>query len=99
MRLREALVAGVLLGILGFPVSSSACSTTGCLDNGIELRRDFVARVTHEGKPLPGVHVEITTLGNEENRVVFSGITGNDGTARVANLPAGKFDLDAELLG
>jgi hypothetical protein len=97
MKLTEAWIIAVILAILGFPVASQACSYS-CIDS-METRRNFVVRVTYKGKALPGVHVEVTTLGDEENRVAFSGTTGGDGTVRVANLPPGKFDVDAEFLG
>jgi hypothetical protein len=64
------------------------------------MRRDFVVDVTHDGKPLKGVTVLITKYGGEEaGSKLFSATTASDGTVHVADLPAGVYWLDAELLG
>jgi hypothetical protein len=101
MKLREALTVGTFLAILGFPVSSFACSEVACLGDGRELRQNFVVRVTHDGKALQGVHVKVTTFirDDHDETVAFFGTTAADGTMRIANLPPGKYGLDAELLG
>jgi hypothetical protein len=90
--------AGVLL-LLTIPFPTGACSLVGCLDRGIELRRDFTVRVTHEGKPLPGVTVQITGNSGEGNHQSFSGLTNSDGTAHFTNLSAGDYWIQADLLG
>jgi len=69
----------------------------GCLGKGIEMRGNFVVRVKHDGKPLPGVAVWITS--NAESNRMFSGTTARDGTVNVANLSPGEYWLNAELLG
>ena len=71
-----------------------------CADNGIELRRDFVVKVTHDGKPLSGVTVQVTRTKAEENgTIAFFDMTASDGTVHIANLPAGEYWLDTEFLG
>lgn len=83
-----------------YPTASMACSTAGCIGYGIEMRRDFVVKVTHDGKPLAGVSVLVTTFGGEENgHESFSGISVSDGTVRVTGLAAGAYWLDAEFFG
>jgi hypothetical protein len=81
------------------PASTFACSVVGCLDRGVELRRSFTTTVTHQGKPLPRVSVQVT--GNPENgeRREFSELTGSDGRAYFSNLPPGDYWIKAELLG
>ncbi|MGH9685442.1 MAG: MSCRAMM family protein [Candidatus Acidiferrales bacterium] len=92
----KKLAAGVLILLLVFPVSLAACSLAGCLDNGIELRHDFIVKVTHGDMPLPGVSVWVAS---EEGNKLFSGTTASNGTVRVADLPPGEYWLTAELLG
>lgn len=84
--------------ILTYPISSSACSLAGCSDKSVEFRPDFAVRVLHQGKALPRVNVQVTTFGEGEKRIVFSGMTGADGTVRVTPLAAGQYWLDVELL-
>lgn len=81
-----------------FPALSDACSLTGC-DKGFELRREFVVRITHGGKPLPGVSVRITGSTEQKINELFFRLTAADGTVRVADLPPGEYWLNAELLG
>lgn len=66
-----------------------------CLGHGVEMRRDFAVKIRHEGKPLPGVTVQVTTEGSER----FSGLTLADGTVHVSGLPPGDYWLNAEFLG
>ncbi len=77
------------------PPSLVACSMAGCLGDGAELRSNFVVRIIHENKPLPGVTVLITNHGVQ----VFSGRTEADGAVHISSLPAGDYWLNAELLG
>lgn len=77
------------------PPPLAACSIAGCLDNGVELRSNFVVRVTHEDKPLPGVSVQVTAHGIQ----VFPAKTEEDGAVHISSLPAGEYWLNAELLG
>lgn len=97
--MKELLAIGALIPVLAFPSSSAACSLTSCLDKGVELRRDFIVRVTHGGKPLPGVSVQVTGAIKGNGNKLFSGKTAADGTVRVRDLPPGEYWLNAELLG
>jgi len=81
------------------PVSSVACSLAGCLDRGIEMRRNFLVTVTHQDKPLPGVSVQITGNSVVAGDQSFSEQTGVDGTAHFVNLPPGDYWIKADLLG
>jgi hypothetical protein len=92
--------AGLVLGsLLVLSVPVAACSLAGCLNNGIETQRNFVVRLTHDGKPLAGVTVQVAAFGDEKATGHFSAITGMDGTARVTGLRPGTYWLNADLLG
>jgi hypothetical protein len=58
------------------------------------MRPNFVIAITHGRKPLNGVAVQIR--GNDKEFTVF---TTSDGKARIDDLPAGLYWLDAEFLG
>lgn len=73
-----------------------ACSAASCADHGVAMARTFVVDVTFDGRPLRGVNVKVT---NQADKVRFSGATETDGTVRVANLPAGDYWIDIEMLG
>jgi hypothetical protein len=75
---------------------TSACSLVACLGRGIELQRDFVVLVKHEGKPLQGVTIRVTDTAAT---VRFSGVTASNGMVRAASLPPGDYWLSADLLG
>ena len=96
MKFVSAIIA--LFALLAFPHLSPACSMVRCTDKGLELRRNFVVRVTHAGRPLPGVNVWITNVEDQDHKF-FSGVTTGDGIVRVTNLPPGDYWLGAELLG
>ena len=53
-QLKGLLAVGALIPLLTFPISSYACSSVSCLNRGVELRPDFVVRILHGDKPLPG---------------------------------------------
>lgn len=97
--MKALLSSAVFLLILTIPVSTTACSVVGCADRGVELRRNFTVRVTHEGKALPGVSVQITGNSEGGSHQSLSGLTGRDGTAHFANLPPGDYWIQADLLG
>jgi hypothetical protein len=59
------------------------------------MRPDFTVLITHQGKPLPGVSIEITKAGSSW----FSERTATDGTVHVQNVPAGEYWLNTEKLG
>ena len=94
----QAVVFTALLPLLSIP--ASACSFASCGNHGIEMRREFVVMVKHQGKPLAGVSVQISRDAENVARVTgFSGVTGVDGTVPVTDVPAGDYWLNAELLG
>ncbi len=96
---RWLLASAAILTLCTIPVSTVACSVAGCLDGGVELRRNFIVTVTHQDKPLPGVRVQITSNSDVAGHQSFSEQTGVDGTAHFANLPTGDYWIKADLLG
>src|SRR5882672_7438859 len=50
IRLKALLSCAAILFLVAIPASTVACSTVACLGRGVELRRNFTVRVTHEGK-------------------------------------------------
>jgi len=60
--LKEILPAAVIVLLLPLLVGpAAACSLASCLNQGIEVRGKVIVMVIHEGKPLQGAKVEITT--------------------------------------
>jgi hypothetical protein len=92
-------IAGFLGALLSLPIPLHACSLVGCLGDGVELRRNFVVRVTHQGKPLAGVSVSIRPFNRMGDSKPLLLTTDSHGAARIANLPAGQYWLDSDLLG
>ena len=97
--LKARLASVSILALLTIPASTVGCSLAGCVDRGLEMRRNFSVMVTHQDKPLPGVSIQITGNSEGSSRQSFSGLTGSDGTARFANLPPGDYWITADLLG
>lgn len=91
-RVKTVVVVASLLSCVSVP--SNACSTVGCINDGVEVNQYFSVMVKHNGRPLAGVAVEITGEGREQ----FSGLTSTDGKVHV-NLSPGHYWLKAELLG
>jgi hypothetical protein len=60
-----------LLSVL--PNPAFACSAVACIGGGPEMRGDFLVVVKHDGKPLPGVSVRVTSSslvsGYRSNRI------------------------------
>jgi hypothetical protein len=81
------------------PRSLAACSMIGCLGNGIELKPDFIAKFTHDDKPLARVSVEIIGIDENGGSKYFSGRAAADGIVHISKLPPGDYSLDAQLLG
>lgn len=98
-RLKQVLAISCLLSFLAFPISSSACSSVACVGDGFEARKDFTVRITHGGRPLAGVKVEVTGYLEHDSGTLFSGVTASDGTTQISGLPSGDFWIRAELLG
>jgi hypothetical protein len=69
------------------------------MDRGDELRRSFTVKVTHQGKPLPRVSVQITGNSEGANPQTLSELTSGNGTAHFENLPPGNYWIKADLLG
>jgi len=94
--LKLVLEAALFISLPPLTSPVGACSLVGCIDSGVEVRRDFVVLVKHEGKPLQGVKVEVkTNVGS----VSFTGVTDSDGKATITDLAPGEYWLSAELLG
>jgi len=72
-------------------IPAGACSIDSCMGRGKELRPGFAVKITHKGKALDGVAVDVVTNGSNDK--LFSGITGRDGVVYVSNLPAGDYWL------
>lgn len=84
---------------LFLPIRSLACSLQACLDNGAEVRGNFVVKIKFSGKPLAGVSVEVARYGAEPDaKPLFSGRTAHDGSVQVS-LPPGEYWLNTDLLG
>lgn len=62
------------------------------------MRRNFTVKVTHQGKSLAGVSIQIDghSGGNSKS---FSALTDARGSARFADVPSGDYWIKAELLG
>jgi hypothetical protein len=92
-RLKHIFPTAVLIYLFAFPIPSLACSMASCVNNGDEMRRDFVVRITFADNPLPGVSVQITGTRS------FSATSSADGTVNVSGLPPGDYWLNTDLLG
>jgi hypothetical protein len=100
IHIKASLIFVVLVLIVAFSPPSTACSVAGCLGDGVEMHSKFTVAITHQGKPLPGVSIEIRGFGGEKyDSKLFSGLTASDGKANVGALPPGLYWLDAEYLG
>jgi len=63
------------------------------------MRQDFVVQVTHEGRPLGGVNIQVANNSGEKSNPVLSALTASDGTVHVSQLPPGEYWLNTDLLG
>jgi hypothetical protein len=81
------------------PISSAACSMSGCSPSETELRPNFAVKISHDDRPL--AHVAVKLIGNDGTRIVElpSQETDASGTVRISNLPPGNYWLSADLLG
>jgi hypothetical protein len=96
---RNILATASISWLLFVAAPSNACSMASCLDKGVEIHRHFAVAVTHDGNPLNGVSVRITTFSEKEPRTVFFGATADGGLVRVQNLSAGEYWIDVALMG
>ena len=96
---KGSLTVAPLILLAISPGSLTACSMAGCLDNGVELRPDFVIKITHDDRPLSRVTVQITRNAEGNSYSLFSGETAADGTVHISKFPPGNYWLNAELLG
>lgn len=84
-----------ILALVLFPsIPAGACSMESCKGRGNEMRPGFAVKVTHEGKALDGVAVDVVTNGSDDK--LFSGITDRDGVVYVSDLPAGDYWLKVD---
>jgi hypothetical protein len=80
------------------PKCVGAISMFGCSDRGVELRSNFSVKVKFQGRPLPGVSIEVRGADESEQQS-HSELTGPDGLARFANMPPGNYWMKADFLG
>jgi Carboxypeptidase regulatory-like domain len=93
------LMLAMFASLLTLPLSTGACSQQGCSDDGGPLTQNFVVEIKHNGKPLPGVAVEVRENDEGRSDIVFSGSTGSSGQAHINNLPSGNYFLRTAFLG
>jgi Carboxypeptidase regulatory-like domain len=99
-RLKILQIAAILGSLLATSTPSTACSSASCLGDGVETRRTFVVAITHGGRPLPGVVVEVREFGGEShNKQLFSSVAAHNGKVTVGELPPGNYWLNSEFLG
>jgi Carboxypeptidase regulatory-like domain len=94
-----AITSIILICLIAVALPADACSVASCLNRGIELRHDFVVKVSNADRPVPGVTVEITGPQDTSEAKKFAVTTDNDGIAHVTNLAPGDYWLNAEYLG
>jgi hypothetical protein len=98
-QLKGLLAVSTLIPLLTFPISSYASSSVSCLNRGVELRPDFIVRILHGDKPLPGGSVWVSSGAQGNVNKLFSSVTAVDGTVCVVDLPPGEYWRNARLLG
>jgi hypothetical protein len=103
---RIAQIAVGALVLSGMSIPLHACSMAGCLNQGIEMRSSFTVRVSHNGKPLPGVTVTVravmdpkTESKDESPKLLITAKTDARGELHTVNLPPGNYWINASLLG
>jgi hypothetical protein len=94
-----AKLAALTVLVTGVSGRVHACSTVACLNNGVEMRNDFIVSVTHDEKPLARVRVEIRANTQDEPRVWFRSLTDESGTVSITNLAPGNYWISTDLLG
>src|SRR5260370_35855194 len=94
---RWVLACGAVLTLLTIPVSTVACSLVGCVDRGVELRRNFIVTVTHQDKPLPEVSIQVTSNADVAGHQPFSDLKGVDGTLHFSSDLPGNCWLQPDL--
>jgi len=100
--MRQHLQSLIMLGLIaGLSIKhGSADELVPCVNDGIELRQDFIVSVKHEGKALPGVKIEMTRGRRTfDTGITRSSLTGSDGLASMTVLPPGQYWLSAAMLG
>ncbi len=100
---RTSKVCLLSIVFLFAPRFSRACSYAFvCDDTAPRMHRSFTVRVTADQTPLSGVRVEVKTFyqkAGKEDKVLFKGTTGADGSMRVPKLKSGHYILSAAYLG
>jgi hypothetical protein len=93
----------LLIVLLFAPRLSEACSSSIlCDQTKPPMLRSFTVRVTADDRPVAGVEVEVETHSpkpGKEDKTVFKGVTGPDGTVRVPKMRPGQYILSTEYLG
>jgi hypothetical protein len=91
----KALPAQVVLLLIVTAQTAFPCSLTS-----LKLRQvppNFTVKVTHSGKPIAGIGIEIIPQA-EGTEAVFTGVTDESGTVKVTGLLVGKYFLTASHL-
>lgn len=97
--MKPIFIVCALALLLSVPTQTTACSLISCsLNDGDEMRSDFVVKVSLGDTPLANVSTHVTRFPGDENKL-FSGVTGADGTIRIVSLPPGEYWLESDLLG
>lgn len=91
-----SLVVFCLLPLAATP--ARACSAAGCLDGGVEMRRDFTVRIRNADKAIEGASVEVIGPQGSNTSKKFTVNTDKNGVARVIRLMPGEYWLNAAYL-
>lgn len=91
-----AAIRSLYLVLLASP--AFGCSVPLCMGDGIEIDPRATIQVVHQGSRLSGVSVRITRSGPDD-KAVFTGETGVNGTLVLPRLIPGVYWLNAEYLG
>jgi 5-hydroxyisourate hydrolase-like protein (transthyretin family) len=60
---------------------------------------DFAGTILHSGKPLDGVHVTLTVVGDEHPSVIYGAMSNAQGRFSISDLPAGVYSIALEKRG
>jgi hypothetical protein len=87
----------LVVALLGLPLSQlDACSiAVVCTHNGFEAAKKFTVTISHAGKPLKGVLIEVIP----DDGVNISKITETVGVVQFDDLLPGKYHISVSMLG
>jgi hypothetical protein len=92
----KGLAAHLVLLLIVTAQSAFSCSLTS--EKLRQVSPNLTVTVTHSGKPIAGIGVEIVPLA-EGADPVFHAVTDENGTVQIAGLMVGKYHLIASHLG